>query len=135
MEKDRNKIGFTLIEMMAVLLVVGVLAALTIPIVRGRTEQSKWSEAAATAGSIRQAIRAYYAEDSVAAAAMIGSTVDTIQGALGFQSGDLTGRYFQADNFTITNVDGNGNATISVAAPAGLTGSAVLSDAGWIYSP
>ena len=135
MESDRNKRAFTFVEMMAVILVVGVLAALTIPIVRGRTEQTKWSEAAAAAGTIRQAIRAYYAQDSIAAAGMIGSTVDTVQGALGFQSGDLTGRYFQADNFTIANVDGNGNATITVAAPAGLTGSGLLNSAGWVYTP
>jgi len=135
MEKDGKKWAFTLVEMMAVILVVGVLAAVAIPIVRSRTEQAKWSEAAAAAGSIRAAMRAYHAEDSAGAAAMVGSTVDTIQVALGFASGDLAGRYFQADNFTITNVDGNGNATITVAAPAGLTGSAILSDAGWVYSP
>ena len=135
METDRKKRAFTLIEMMAVMLIIGVLAALTIPIVRGRTEQTKWSEGAATAGTIRMAMRAYHAEDSVAAVAMVGSTVDVIQGTLGFASGDLTGSYFQAGNFTITDVDGNGNATITVAAPAGLTGSAVLSDAGWVYSP
>jgi len=135
MEKNRKKRAFTLVEMMAVMLVIGVLAAVAIPIVRGRTEQAKWSEAAATAGSIRISMRTYHAEDSVAAVAMVGSTVDTIQRTLGFASGDLTGRYFQAGNFTITDLDGGGNATITVAAPAGLTGSAVLSDAGWVYSP
>ena len=135
MEKNRKKRAFTLVEMMAVMLVIGVLAAVAIPIVRGRTEQAKWSEAAAAAGTIRIAMRAYHAEDSVAAVAMVGSTVDTIQGTLGFASGDLTGRHFQAGNFTITDLDGKGNATITVATPAGLTGSGVLSDAGWVYSP
>jgi len=135
MEKNRKKRAFTLIEMMAVMLVLAILAAVVIPIVRGRTEQAKWSEAAATAGSIRMAMRAYHAENSVAAVAMVDSTVDTIQETLGFASGDLTGRHFQAGNFKITDVDGNGNATITVAAPAGLTGSAVLGDAGWVYSP
>ncbi len=53
-------------------------------------------------------------------AAMVGSTLDTIQGALGFTSGDLTGQYFQASNFTFASVDGNGNVTITVTAPAGL---------------
>ncbi len=135
MEKGRKKKAFTLIEMMAVILIVGILAAVTIPILRGRTKRARWSEAAATAGTIRMVIRAYYVWDSAAAAAMVGSTVDTVQGTLGFASGDLTGTYFQADNFTITDIDGNGNATIIVAAPAGLTGSGVLSDAGWVYSP
>ena len=66
---------------------------------------------------------------------MAGSTLDTIQGTLGFTSGDLTGLYFQASNFTFASVDGNGNVTITVTAPAGLTGSGVLGAAGWVYTP
>jgi len=124
-----------LIELMAVIVIIGILATVTIPILRRRTRQAEWSEAAAAAGAIRTAMRAYYAEDSIAAAAMAGSTVDTIQGTLGFAAGDLTGRYFQAGNFTITGIDGDGHATITVAAPAGITGSGVLSDAGWVYTP
>jgi len=135
MEKGRKKRGFTLVELMAVIMIVGVLASLTMPILRRRARQAEWSEAAAAAGSIRTTMRAYYAEDPIAAAAMVGSTVDTIQGTLGFSAGDLTGRYFQADNFTITDIDGNGHATITVMAPAGLTGSGVLSNAGWVYTP
>jgi prepilin-type N-terminal cleavage/methylation domain-containing protein len=132
--KDRS--GFTLIELMVVIMVVGVLAAVAVPILRGRSGQVKWSEAAATAGTIRMAIRAYYAENPTSAVAMAGSTLDTVQGTLGFTAGDLTGRYFQASNFTITSVDGNGNAVITVAAPAGLSGYAVLDNAdGWVYTP
>jgi type IV pilus assembly protein PilA len=135
MEKDGERSGFTLIELMVVIMIVGVLAAVAVPILRGRTREAKWSEAAATAGAIRRSLRAYYAEDPIAAAAMAGSTVDTVQGTLGFSAGDLTGRYFQANNFTITAIDGNGHATITVAAPAGLNGSGVLSTAGWVYTP
>jgi hypothetical protein len=66
---------------------------------------------------------------------MAGSTADAVQVTLGFTSGDLTGRYFQASNFTITSVDANGNATITAAAPTGLSGSGVLSNSGWVYTP
>jgi type IV pilus assembly protein PilA len=135
MEKDRSERGFTLIELMVVILIVGILAAVAVPILRGRIGQAKWSEAAAIAGTIRDAVRAYYTEDSIAATAMVGSTLDTVQGTLGFTSGDLTGRYFQASDFTIASVDGNGNATITVTAPAGLIGSGILNNAGWAYSP
>lgn len=136
MEKDRKRRGFTLIELMVVILVVGVLAAVAVPIIRGRNEQAKWSEAVATAGTIRTALRIYYAENPVGAAAMAGSTVDTVQETLGFTASDLTGRYFQASNFTIFAVDGNGHATITVAAPAGLSGSGQLDNAGgWVYTP
>ena len=135
MEKDISERGFTLIELMVVILIVGILAAVAVPILRGRTKRAKWSEAATTAGAIRSVMRTYYVKDPIAAAAMAGSTVDTIQATLGFRAGDLTGRYFQAGNFTITAIDGNGLATITVAAPAGLTGSGVLSNSGWVYSP
>jgi prepilin-type N-terminal cleavage/methylation domain-containing protein len=135
MEKEGKYRGFTLIELMVVIMIVGVLVSLSVPIFRDRTKQSKWTEGAASAGMIRKALRAYYAEDPIAAVAMVGSTVDAVQGTLGFFAGDLTGRYFQASDFTITAIDGNGNATITVTAPAGLTGSGVLSNAGWVYTP
>jgi type IV pilus assembly protein PilA len=134
MEKNSER-GFTLIELVVVIMIVAVLAALSIPILRERNEQSKWAEGIAAAGTIRIALRAYYTEDPIAAAAMVGSTVNTVQGTLGFAAGDLTGRYFQADNFTITAIDGNGNVTITVTAPAGMTGSGVLNNAGWVYTP
>jgi prepilin-type N-terminal cleavage/methylation domain-containing protein len=130
MEKDRSERGFTLIELMVV-----ILAAVAVPILRGRIGQAKWSEGAAIAGTIRAAVRAYYGEDSVAVNAMAGSTLDAIQETLGFTSGDLSGQYFQASNFTFASVDGAGNATITVAAPTGLTGSGILNNAGWAYTP
>ena len=135
MEKDRSERGFTLIELMVVILIVGILAIVAILILRGRIGQAKWSEGAAIASTIRAAVRAYYGEDSVAVAAMVGSTLDRIQGALGLNSGDLTGQYFLASNFTLASVDSNGNATITITAPAGLTGSGVLNNAGWVYTP
>jgi type II secretory pathway pseudopilin PulG len=116
-------------------MIIGILASVAVPIFRERTKQAKWTEGAATAGTIRKALRAYYAENPIAGAAMAGSTVDAVQGTLGFFTGDLNGRYFQASNFTITAIDGNGNSTIAVSAPAGLNGSGVLSNAGWVYTP
>lgn len=135
MRSESDKKGFTIVELMVVILIVGVLAAATVPMFRAKMRHSEWSEGAATAGSIRQALRAYYAEDPIGAAAMAGSTVDAVQSTLGFVVGDLTGRYFQASDFTITGIDSNGLATITVAAPAGLSGSGVLSNAGWTYTP
>jgi len=95
--------GFTLIELMVVIFIVGILAAVAIPIMRGRIDAAKWSEGKASAGSIRTAIRALHAEKGPA---FDYSTITTLQD-LGFAVADLDGRYFKDGDYayTITNGD------------------------------
>jgi len=137
MNKKRVRKGFTLIELMVVILIVGILAAVAVPILRGRIEQAKWTEGAASAGAVKTAVRAYYAEDPTTAGAWLAQPVAAVAVTLGFQAGDLTGRYFTSADFTIRSVDVQGNAIIDVAAPASglLSGSGELGANGWVYSP
>ena len=51
----KNK-GFTLIELMVVILIVAILAAVLAPMLTGRVQQAKWSEAKAAAGTIASAL-------------------------------------------------------------------------------
>ena len=104
--------GFTLIELMVVILIVGILAAVAIPILRGRIDAAKWSEGKAMMGSIATAIRAYHAEKGPTGAAPtilgVGNT------GLGFAAGDLTGKYFADADFTF-NVTGMNPLAFSIS--------------------
>ena len=100
MEKRK---GFTLIELMVVIFIVGILAAVAIPIMRGRIDAAKWSEGKAAAGSIRTAARAFCAEKGPAWG---GDWTAVLLADLGFTNlkndtpgDDLDGKYFSSDSY------------------------------------
>lgn len=113
-----NRKGFTLIELMVVILIVGILAAVAVPIMRGRIDSAKWSEANASAGAIRTAVRAYIAEKGPNFDySGIAGTLDTqsIYEALGFSDKDLDGAYFNQEDYTVGAVDRDaGTCTVDV---------------------
>jgi prepilin-type N-terminal cleavage/methylation domain-containing protein len=107
--------GFTLIELMVVILIVGILAAASIPLMRGRIDSAKWSEANAIAGTIRSAVRVAFVENNNTTTGMIGSLSDAgRQALLGFNAADLTGTYFGPADFNIDSVNTDGIAQITV---------------------
>jgi prepilin-type N-terminal cleavage/methylation domain-containing protein len=112
---ERRK-GFTLIELMVVILIVSILAGVAIPLMQGRIDSAKWSEANAAAGTIRTAVRAYAAEKGITTAQtdLAGQTADAVLSNLGFNASDLEGTYFTDSDYTITAINADGIATISV---------------------
>ncbi|MFN0149511.1 MAG: type IV pilin protein [bacterium] len=59
----RSKAGFTMIEMMIVVIIVGVLAAIAIPIYSGYVKKARVSEATARIGDLFTAAKAFAIEN------------------------------------------------------------------------
>jgi len=100
----KSRKGFTLIELMVVIFIVGILAAVAIPIMRGRIDSAKWSEGKSGAGSIRTSARAFCAEVGPTWGGVWANVTLT---DLGFNitllgpGGDLDGKYFTDDAYSI----------------------------------
>lgn len=118
----RRREGFTLIELMVVILIVGILAAVSIPLMRGRIDSAKWSEGKAIMGTIATALRAHVAEKGSA------YTASPSLSQMGFSSNDLDGTYFTASNFSWSLSDDDPIAfTITATAPSGITSPSEIS--------
>ncbi len=107
-----RKNAFTLMELMVVILIVGVLAAAIIPIMRGKIDASKWTEANAAAGMLRQTHKVYFMESGQKITGPLNDT--TKLDALGLDEADLTGTYFSTKDYAITAVNANGVPTVKV---------------------
>ena len=103
--------AFTLIELMVVILIVAVLAAAAVPLMRGRIDRSKWTEANAVAGSIRTSMKTYFMETGNTVTGSLDNA--SVQQALGVQSGDFTGSYFGPSDYVIDSVSAEGVAVIT----------------------
>jgi prepilin-type N-terminal cleavage/methylation domain-containing protein len=99
--RKRQQGGFTLIELMIVVIVVGVLAAVAIPMYQIVPERSKALEATSALGMVRNAMRAYYNEHGTYAHASFadGASV-TAGGVLSIKPSDLEGRWFSEECYT-----------------------------------
>jgi len=104
-----GKKGFTLIELMTVVIIVGVLAAVAVPLYRAQVKKAIASEGAALVGSVRSAQRIYYAEND--------SYTDDMDD-LNLESFD--NKYFDVGDVTLTDV----TATTFTATAAGREDSA-----------
>ncbi|MDA3871698.1 MAG: prepilin-type N-terminal cleavage/methylation domain-containing protein [Candidatus Marinimicrobia bacterium] len=110
----RNQAGFTLVELMIVIVIVGILAAVAVPIYQSNINKAKMSECDAALGTIRTALRVNFAENGNYPTNAANTQV---VGAAGLDVGtiDLTGKYFDPDMYTIESDSATVTYTITCA--------------------
>ena len=104
--KNKKQGGFTLIELLVVVIIVAVLAAVGIPLLSGNVARARASEAEAGLGTIRTSMRARLAEVGTFTAVPTFAQIGLTTTAGNNQGGDLDGRFFDDDAYTIASASG-----------------------------
>jgi type IV pilus assembly protein PilA len=94
-KQQRNQQGFTLIELMIVIAIIGILAAVALPAYQDYTARAQASEALTSTAGVRADIGVAYAEDAALPAAGDDAVVDANLAA-------LEGKYFAAGGAVLT---------------------------------
>ena len=68
----KNKLGFTLVELMVVAIIVAILAAVAIPLMSGNKKKAQATEAQAGAGTIKTLVRIMQAQGDTAPTTLAG---------------------------------------------------------------
>ncbi len=111
---EKNKKGFTLIELVVVMVIVGILSAVSVPIYRGYVEKAIMAEGNTLLGAIAKAELAYYVQHKRFVA------VDKTQASKKLGVDARGGKYFYA---FYTEVSG----TVESGSPVGFRAEAAVS--------
>ena len=128
MGKTANR-GFTLVEILIVVVILGILAAIVIPQFTSASSDARVTNLKTTLVNVRNQIEVFKAQHSDTAPALAGmwtlmtGQTDTTEGASTAPTGTHLGPYLQAAPINPVN------------SLTGVSSSAVDANAGWYYQP
>ena len=106
-----SEAGFTLMELLVVVIIVGILAAVGVPLYLGYVRDSRLAEAKALAGSVLTAAQACAQQNTPNEAAnctrtqLAAKDIRKAQKALGHRSIEVTARHYVLDELEIGLTD------------------------------
>ena len=101
----RSKSGFTLIEVMITIMIIGILATAGTPLLASSLERARNTEARAALGSIRRAMRMHYIEyGTYRDPQFLAGRKVTFGEILPLKDIDLEGRFFSSECYTFEKV-------------------------------
>jgi prepilin-type N-terminal cleavage/methylation domain-containing protein len=94
----RNRRGFTLIELIIVVILIAILSSIAAPVMRGNVDKARRSEAIATCGALRTAARLWMVENPTGT-----PDLNDALNAANMTVSDLTGPNYAGSNYSISS--------------------------------
>jgi MSHA pilin protein MshA len=116
--------GFTLIELVIVIVILGILAAVAIPKFIDLTTQAKQSSCKGALGGVRSGVAIFYANKAATTGTATWPTLDELKGTAVMAQGMPANPYYTNSSEAVDVTDGAGKTK----------GDTVGSSAGWVYN-